>query len=658
MGERVKTVLGNKASRPISDFMLGIAGTEYYVGPNATGAGDDGRSGRSKETSLATLTAALALATASKGDIIYLLPGHAETVTAAIDINKIGVRIVGLGTGKLRPAFTCNAAIDCMTVTVADVLIENVYFPASTLTGVTARINVAAANCTIKSCLFLCGVYDLETITVADAGDDLLVENCEWRVTADGPDAGIEVEANGVDGLQIKNCHFNGGSDTNGWDVGGINSGVTHTNCLIKDNTFLFGPAIIFSSTAKGLIQGNAMGEGTLGSMLDPGSCMCVGNYETDAVDESGSLFPQATPVGGGIATDVAAILTDTAVIGALGVGLTDLGGMSTGMKAEIESECTDALAADNLDHLLELDGTEAYPEQIATDSIVAKMLCKGAAATANTYNNTTDSQEAISDELAEVPKETGAKTFNSTALQSIQDECEDALEGEDLDHLLKLDDAGQNYPVNCANDSVIAKMIAKGATATASTYDNVTDSQEMISDKLGGFSGDGGAVSDDSVKASLDLLQTHADATPQCVEKSDGAVLNGLDPIFTISGGPVRAKIVGLVTGAAIGGAATGRLQHITTEPAATVELSAGAVAIDTDPAGTFYYSKGATSVFTPSGGLGFALIDPVTIEETEFLLAPGVVQFLASAAQTGVIAWYMSYIPLSPDSVVTAAA
>jgi len=144
--------------------------------------------------------------------------------------------------------------------------------------------------------------------------------------------------------------------------------------------------------------------------------------------------------------------------------------------------------------------------------------------------------------------------------------------------------------------------------------------------------------------------------ALPQCVVKTDGAVLSGLDPLFTISGGPVRAKIVGLVT-TLIGGAANGRLQHITTDPAATVELNTGAVAIDADAVGTFYTNIGATSVFTPSSGLGFTLQDPVTIEETEFLLAPGVVQFLGSAAQDGVIAWYISFVPLSPLSTVTVA-
>jgi hypothetical protein len=97
--------------------------------------------------------------------------------------------------------------------------------------------------------------------------------------------------------------------------------------------------------------------------------------------------------------------------------------------------------------------------------------------------------------------------------------------------------------------------------------------------------------------------------------------------------------------------------LTEDTTVPAATVNLNAAPVAIDADAAGTFYRNVGATSVFTPSAGLGFVLSDPVTVEETDLILSPGTVKALASAAQAGVIAWYMTYWPLSPASVVTAA-
>ena len=292
-GERVRMVSGGRATRLLSDFDYFEAGTKFYVGPNATGSGDDGRDGRSKEASMATLTAALALTTASKGDTIILLPGHAETITAAIDINKIGVSIIGVGNGDLMPAITCNAAIDCVDITVADVSIQHVRFPVSGLTGVTSRINVGAANCTIEDCLFDCGEFDTETVTVAATGDDLTIKDCQFVCNAAATaDAAIEVEAAGVDGLKVIDCHFDGYDDTQAWDTGAINSGAAHTRCLIKGNTSVYGPAIIFSAAATGLIIENYMGEGTLGSMLDPGSCMCFENYEADAVDETARIFP------------------------------------------------------------------------------------------------------------------------------------------------------------------------------------------------------------------------------------------------------------------------------------------------------------------------------------------------------------------------------
>ena len=143
----------------------------------------------------------------------------------------------------------------------------------------------------------------------------------------------------------------------------------------------------------------------------------------------------------------------------------------------------------------------------------------------------------------------------------------------------------------------------------------------------------------------------------PRCVEKADGAVLAGTDDLFTITGGPVRAKIVGHVT-TIIGGAANMSLQLTTTDPVATVELNAAPVAIDTDAVGTIYQNVGATSVFTPSTGLGFKITDPVTVEEVEFILAPGTIKALGSGAQSGVIKWYLTYTPLSPNSLVVAAA
>lgn len=47
------------------------------------------------------------------------------------------------------------------------------------------------------------------------------------------------------------------------------------------------------------------------------------------------------------VKSDTAAILVDTAEIGAAGAGLTDVGGMSTAMKAEVNAEVVDVLVTD-----------------------------------------------------------------------------------------------------------------------------------------------------------------------------------------------------------------------------------------------------------------------------------------------------------------------
>ena len=141
-----------------------------------------------------------------------------------------------------------------------------------------------------------------------------------------------------------------------------------------------------------------------------------------------------------------------------------------------------------------------------------------------------------------------------------------------------------------------------------------------------------------------------------KCVEKLDGAVLAAADPLFTITGGMILATIVGKVT-TAIVGASNLRLTITTVAPAATVNLNAGAVAVDDDAAGTTYHNVAASSVFTPTTA-GVAIMDPVTIEMTQFLLGPGTVNCLGSVARVGVIHWQMLYKAFSPAVRVVAAA
>jgi len=159
----------------------------------------------------------------------------------------------------------------------------------------------------------------------------------------------------------------------------------------------------------------------------------------------------------------------------------------------------------------------------------------------------------------------------------------------------------------------------------------------------------------DGSMLERLEYIQS-AVITERCIEKSDGAVLNGNDPLFTIAGGPILVTGIFGIVATALVGAANGTLQATTTVPAATVALST-TVAIDNDAAGTSYRFVGATGVLTPDTN-GAKIIDPVTVGDCSFLVPIGNINFKGSAAATGVIKWYMTYKPLSPNSVVTVAA
>ena len=266
-------------------------GTVAYKGRGASDGGAD--SGRDPKYPMATIQGALNKCVTNRGDTIVLLPGNV-TITAALAMNKADVTLTGVDpNGVINPsAITVNAAIDGIAVTAANVIIEDLHFKASTLTGVTSRIDAGAAGLTVRGCTFECGQYDLETITVPAAGLHTTVEGNRFYVTANGPDAAVEIEAAAAHFVRIVGNEFNGQNDTNGWDIGAVNSGVANLSCTITDNINNFGPAIILSAAATGVIARNMVGEGTLGSMIDPGSCMCFNNYEADAIDESGRLFP------------------------------------------------------------------------------------------------------------------------------------------------------------------------------------------------------------------------------------------------------------------------------------------------------------------------------------------------------------------------------
>lgn len=80
---------------------------------------------------------------------------------------------------------------------------------------------------------------------------------------------------------------------------------------------------------------------------------------------------------------------------------------------------------------------------------------------------------------------------------------------GYGLDHLGSLADGTGQYPVSVVQDSWMAFLMSKSADPVATSFDNRTDSLEMLSDKMGAFAGTSGAADNESIKADIDLMQT-----------------------------------------------------------------------------------------------------------------------------------------------------
>ena len=293
----------NKPSEPTIGAVFGDSVNLPDVFYVDSGNGNDLNDGRDPAFPLATVDAANNKCTASQNDVILVQPGHSETLSAAIALDVIGVQVIGVGDGLLRPQFTIDTAdVNGFAISAANVTLDNLYFNerTATPTGNEAYVDVSAANVKLLRLHFDVGADDLDSITIQAGGDSLEIGHCRWVTTADGPDVAIRIEAAGVDLLWIHHCLIDGGTVANGFDEGHIVSAAAHTNCVLEHNTFHAMASgvggIQFTAAATGIIQHNNFGLGTLGQMLDPGSCMCIENYEQDAVDESAVLFPARNP--------------------------------------------------------------------------------------------------------------------------------------------------------------------------------------------------------------------------------------------------------------------------------------------------------------------------------------------------------------------------
>lgn len=102
---------------------------------------------------LPTLAAGLLECRAGLGDIVYVLPGHTETVTSTSFTAVAGARVIGLGDLNRDdcPTFTWSSAAATWAVNAKNMYFSGLRLLMDNFNGVTAPINITASGCTFAN---------------------------------------------------------------------------------------------------------------------------------------------------------------------------------------------------------------------------------------------------------------------------------------------------------------------------------------------------------------------------------------------------------------------------------------------------------------------------------------------------------------------------
>ena len=144
-------------------------GDVWFVDSGHSNASDSAGFGRNPDAPTATIDYAIGLATASQGDVIYVMPGHNEGITLGTHfvVDKIGLSIIGLGRGMNRPIIDYDGTAATIELDAQSCRISNLILRASTASTVVA-INVDNHDCEVDHCYFTWETTGDEFITTVD----------------------------------------------------------------------------------------------------------------------------------------------------------------------------------------------------------------------------------------------------------------------------------------------------------------------------------------------------------------------------------------------------------------------------------------------------------------------------------------------------------
>lgn len=259
----------------------------------------------SPESALSTIDAAVALCTANNGDVIVVLPGHVETVTAAggLDLDVAGITILGIGSGTTQPKidFTTATTAD-VDIDAANITIENIQFEAS-FADIVAVVDVNATDCTIRNCRFIAPTTDENALiwilgATSTTSSRLTVEDC-WFQDKDAANTHAISLPGTSDGCVIRRNVMHGFYETAAIGAAGAVTNILVANNLIQNTDTDADACILLAASSTGIVAyngvGAALGADATTNISCSTGCVLIQNYSVDTGDRQGILDPAAT---------------------------------------------------------------------------------------------------------------------------------------------------------------------------------------------------------------------------------------------------------------------------------------------------------------------------------------------------------------------------
>lgn len=268
------------------------------VGVNAAGAHGD-----RPQQPFATVDYAVGQCTANRGDVIYALPGHNESLTAATSlvVDVAGVSIIGLGQAQTRPVFDYDNTAATIEMDAANTRLSNVVLRAS-VSAVVVGINVDANDVEIDNIetTWEATGDDFVTMIDIDAFDRCTVRDSKLYTEPAVAGCAEAIRMDDAHNTRILRNEIIGDFS----DAPIIGEGALGNDCVIAGN-FIYNQdtsdnnGIEITVATTGLLVDNRVGTlyaTGIAALIDPGSLLCIENYAVNAVDETAILVPATTP--------------------------------------------------------------------------------------------------------------------------------------------------------------------------------------------------------------------------------------------------------------------------------------------------------------------------------------------------------------------------